>query len=150
MQFWTAIEDKLPIVGGIFIVTDGNLKRVCRYSAGRQKFIQTTSHYPLENERFKVTHWCSLQDIMDAFALPSVFIEEKRKKNKDKLLNYYLYDLNELSVRTTNCLINSQIRTIGELLNAPDEKIRSIKNLGKKAHREISELCDKYRKTYGL
>lgn len=45
----------------------------------------------------------------------------------------------DLSVKSYNCLINSNIKTVGDLIEKSEEDLLAIKNLGKKCVREIRE-----------
>ena len=45
----------------------------------------------------------------------------------------------ELSVRSSNCLRNANIRTIGDLTRKTEEEIAKTRNFGKKSLQEIKE-----------
>ncbi len=69
--------------------------------------------------------------------------EEESEKAKEKELNENLYrsvDELELSVRSTNCLKNANIRLIGELVQIPENEILKTPNFGKKSLEEIQKV----------
>ncbi len=68
--------------------------------------------------------------------------EESGKAKQDDL-NENLYrsvDELELSVRSTNCLKNANIRLIGELVQIPENEILKTPNFGKKSLEEIQKV----------
>ncbi len=48
----------------------------------------------------------------------------------------------ELSVRSSNGLLNANILTIGELMDTPREKLAALRNIGRKSINEIKEILD--------
>jgi DNA-directed RNA polymerase subunit alpha len=48
----------------------------------------------------------------------------------------------ELSVRSTNCLANANIDTIGELVVMPESEMLRFRNFGKKSLTEIKQKLD--------
>ena len=46
----------------------------------------------------------------------------------------------ELSVRSSNCLKNANIRTIGELVQKTESEMLRTKNFGRKSLNEIKEI----------
>lgn len=65
--------------------------------------------------------------------------EEDEKERKIKaILDTPIEEL-ELSVRSSNCLKNANIRTIGELTQKTEEEISKTRNFGKKSLQEIKE-----------
>ena len=48
----------------------------------------------------------------------------------------------ELSVRSTNCLKNANIRLIGELVQIPENEILKTPNFGKKSLEEIQKVLE--------
>jgi len=50
-----------------------------------------------------------------------------------------------LSVRSENCLLRAGIKTIGEMLEFPDDKLSTIRNLGSKSIAEILSKKSEYR-----
>jgi DNA-directed RNA polymerase subunit alpha len=48
----------------------------------------------------------------------------------------------ELSVRSTNCLANANIETIGELVVMPEQDMLRFRNFGKKSLTEIKQKLD--------
>ena len=72
-----------------------------------------------------------------------VNLEEEREKARQEELNENLYrsvDELELSVRSTNCLKNANIRLIGELVQIPENEILKTPNFGKKSLEEIQKV----------
>jgi len=69
--------------------------------------------------------------------------EESSEKARQDELNENLYrsvDELELSVRSTNCLKNANIRLIGELVQIPENEILKTPNFGKKSLEEIQKV----------
>lgn len=66
-----------------------------------------------------------------------------------KLLNTPVEDL-ELSVRSSNCLKNANIRTIGELTKKTEDDIAKTRNFGKKSLQEIKEKLQEWNCTLGM
>jgi len=69
--------------------------------------------------------------------------EEDGEKARQDELNENLYrsvDELELSVRSTNCLKNANIRLIGELVQIPENEILKTPNFGKKSLEEIQKV----------
>jgi DNA-directed RNA polymerase subunit alpha len=56
----------------------------------------------------------------------------------------------ELSVRSSNCLKNAQIRTIGELTKKTEDDIAKTRNFGKKSLTEIKEKLLEWNLTLGM
>lgn len=50
----------------------------------------------------------------------------------------------ELSVRTSNCLRNSNIATIGELTRNSETELRKIPNMGRRSIQELNEVLGEY------
>ena len=65
------------------------------------------------------------------------------------LLNTPVEEL-ELSVRSSNCLKNANIRTIGELTKKTEEDIAKTRNFGKKSLQEIKEKLQEWNLTLGM
>ncbi|MCR5436332.1 MAG: DNA-directed RNA polymerase subunit alpha [Treponema sp.] len=66
-----------------------------------------------------------------------------------KLLNTPVEEL-ELSVRSSNCLKNANIRTIGELTKKTEDDIAKTRNFGKKSLAEIKEKLLEWNLTLGM
>lgn len=64
-------------------------------------------------------------------------VDEEEEKIS-KILNTSVEDL-ELTVRSSNCLKNANIRTIGDLTKMTEEEIAKTRNFGKKSLSEIKE-----------
>ncbi len=66
-----------------------------------------------------------------------------------KILNTNVEEL-ELSVRSSNCLKNANIRTIGELTKKTEEDIAKTRNFGKKSLAEIKEKLQEWNLSLGM
>ncbi len=66
-----------------------------------------------------------------------------------QLLNTPVEEL-ELSVRSSNCLKNANIRTIGELTKKTEDDIAKTRNFGKKSLTEIKEKLMEWNLTLGM
>jgi DNA-directed RNA polymerase subunit alpha len=56
----------------------------------------------------------------------------------------------ELSVRSSNCLKNADIKTIGELTRKTEDDIAKTRNFGKKSLQEIKEKLKEWNLTLGI
>jgi DNA-directed RNA polymerase subunit alpha len=56
----------------------------------------------------------------------------------------------ELSVRSSNCLKNANIRTIGELTKKTEADIAKSRNVGKKSLTEIKEKLQEWNLSLGM
>lgn len=65
------------------------------------------------------------------------------------LLNTPVEEL-ELSVRSSNCLKNANIRTIGDLTRRTEEEIAKTRNFGKKSLLEIKEKLSEWNLSLGM
>jgi len=65
------------------------------------------------------------------------------------ILNMHVEEL-ELSVRSSNCLKNANIRTIGELTKKTEDDIAKTRNFGKKSLAEIKEKLQEWNLTLGM
>ncbi|MFP4703683.1 MAG: DNA-directed RNA polymerase subunit alpha [Spirochaetota bacterium] len=72
--------------------------------------------------------------------------EEERVR---KLLDTPVEEL-ELSVRSSNCLKNASIRTIGDLTSKTEEEIAKTRNFGKKSLQEIKEKLEEWNLSLGM
>jgi DNA-directed RNA polymerase subunit alpha len=89
-----------------------------------------------------------LQRHLDIFVgfgqLPEEEIEEETEMTKEELALYEKLRLPiselELSVRSSNCLREANIKTIGDLVKKTEEDMLGLKNFGKKSLSEIKEL----------
>ena len=72
--------------------------------------------------------------------------EEERLK---QILNTPVEEL-ELSVRSSNCLRNINVKTIGDLAGLSEEEISKTKNFGKKSLQEIKDKLAEYGLTLGM
>src|SRR5574344_585478 len=75
-------------------------------------------------------------------------LDEGDKKIR-QLLNTQVEEL-ELSVRSSNCLKNANIRTIGELTKKTEDDIAKTRNFGKKSLAEIKEKLLEWGLTLGM
>ncbi len=74
---------------------------------------------------------------------------EEGDENLRQLLNTPVEEL-ELSVRSSNCLKNANIRTIGELTKKTEDDIAKTRNFGKKSLTEIKEKLLEWNLTLGM
>jgi DNA-directed RNA polymerase subunit alpha len=89
-----------------------------------------------------------LQRHLDIFVgfgqLPEEEIEEEPEMTKEELALYEKLKLPiselELSVRSSNCLREANVKTIGDLVKKTEEDMLGLKNFGKKSLTEIKEL----------
>lgn len=72
--------------------------------------------------------------------------EEERVRS---ILNTPVEEL-ELSVRSSNCLKNANIRTIGDLTKKTEEEIAKTRNFGKKSLNEIKEKLKEWNLSLGM
>jgi DNA-directed RNA polymerase subunit alpha len=66
-----------------------------------------------------------------------------------KILNTPVEEL-ELSVRSSNCLKNANIKTIGELTRKTEEDIARTRNFGKKSLQEIKDRLKEWNLSLGI
>ena len=95
-------------------------------------------------------HWLKqqkLQKIILQFLLNDDFDEGDEKIRQ--LLNTPVEEL-ELSVRSSNCLKNANIRTIGELTRKTEDDIAKTRNFGKKSLTEIKEKLQEWNLNLGM
>lgn len=89
-----------------------------------------------------------LQRHLDIFVnfgqLPEDILEEEPEMTKDEIALYEKLKLPiselELSVRSSNCLNEADIKTIADLVKKTEPEMLSFKNFGKKSLTEIKEL----------
>lgn len=74
------------------------------------------------------------------------------KENKDDILHKLILGINEieLSVRSTNCLSNANIETIGELVIMPEPRLLQFRNFGKKSLSEIKNKLKEMKLELGM
>lgn len=70
--------------------------------------------------------------------------EMQTNRDRDEILGKLALKINEieLSVRSTNCLANANIDTIGELVVMPESEMLRFRNFGKKSLTEIKQKLD--------
>jgi DNA-directed RNA polymerase subunit alpha len=70
--------------------------------------------------------------------------ETASNRDRDEILQKLALKINEieLSVRSTNCLANANIDTIGELVVMPESEMLRFRNFGKKSLTEIKQKLD--------
>lgn len=74
---------------------------------------------------------------------------DETEENVRKLLNTSVEEL-ELTVRSSNCLKNANIRTIGDLTKKTEEEIAKTRNFGKKSLSEIKEKLKEWGLSLGM
>ncbi|MEA5030542.1 MAG: DNA-directed RNA polymerase subunit alpha [Sphaerochaeta sp.] len=75
-------------------------------------------------------------------------VDEEEERIK-KLLNTSVEEL-ELTVRSSNCLKNANIKTIGDLTKKTEEEIAKTRNFGKKSLSEIKEKLKEWNLSLGM
>jgi DNA-directed RNA polymerase subunit alpha len=73
-------------------------------------------------------------------------------RDRDEILQKLALKINEieLSVRSTNCLANANIETIGELVVMPESEMLRFRNFGKKSLTEIKQKLDELALSLGM
>jgi DNA-directed RNA polymerase subunit alpha len=73
-------------------------------------------------------------------------------RDRDEILAKLALKINEieLSVRSTNCLANANIETIGELVVMPESEMLRFRNFGKKSLTEIKQKLDELGLSLGM
>jgi DNA-directed RNA polymerase subunit alpha len=73
-------------------------------------------------------------------------------RDRDEVLKKLALRINEieLSVRSTNCLLNAHIDTIGELVVMPESEMLRFRNFGKKSLTEIKQKLDELGLALGM
>lgn len=67
---------------------------------------------------------------------------DKIEKNAENAAAKILIEEVNLSPRTTNALLNNDIKTIADALKLTDEELRNLKGFGNKAYQEVREKID--------
>jgi DNA-directed RNA polymerase subunit alpha len=78
--------------------------------------------------------------------------EATTNRDRDEILQKLSLKINEieLSVRSTNCLANANIDTIGELVVMPESEMLRFRNFGKKSLTEIKHKLDELGLSLGM
>jgi DNA-directed RNA polymerase subunit alpha len=78
--------------------------------------------------------------------------EMQTNRDRDEVLAKLALKINEieLSVRSTNCLANANIETIGELVVMPESEMLRFRNFGKKSLTEIKQKLDELNLSLGM
>jgi len=78
--------------------------------------------------------------------------EAQSNRDRDEILQKLSLKINEieLSVRSTNCLANANIDTIGELVVMPESDMLRFRNFGKKSLTEIKQKLDELELSLGM
>jgi DNA-directed RNA polymerase subunit alpha len=78
--------------------------------------------------------------------------EMQTNRDRDEVLQKLSLKINEieLSVRSTNCLANANIDTIGELVVMPESEMLRFRNFGKKSLTEIKQKLDELELCLGM
>lgn len=74
---------------------------------------------------------------------------DEKKEELQQLLARPVSEL-ELSVRSSNCLRNANIRTIGELVRKTESEMLKYRNFGRKSLTEIQEILKKMGLSFGM
>lgn len=96
-----------------------------------------------------------LRDQLSVFAGVEEVVEEVEKKEEEEgpKLNENLFrriDELELSVRSSNCLENADIKYIGELVRRSEAEMLRTKNFGRKSLNEIKEILQEMGLSLGM
>lgn len=75
-------------------------------------------------------------------------VDEEEERIR-KILNTSVEEL-ELTVRSSNCLKNANIKTIGDLTRKSEDEIAKTRNFGKKSLQEIKEKLKEWNLTLGM
>ena len=75
-------------------------------------------------------------------------VDEEEERIR-KILNTSVEEL-ELTVRSSNCLKNANIRTIGDLTKKSEDEIAKTRNFGKKSLQEIKEKLKEWNLSLGM
>lgn len=93
--------------------------------------------------------------IFDDIKTHSLYFEKGEvtsNRDRDEILSKLALKINEieLSVRSTNCLANANIDTIGELVVMPEPEMLRFRNFGKKSLTEIKQKLDELGLSLGM
>lgn len=89
-----------------------------------------------------------LINIPEDIAPPVAEIEEHSEKFNENLLRS-VSDL-ELSVRSANCLANTDLKLIGDLVQKTENDLLKVKNFGRKSLKEIKEILSEMGLSLGM
>ncbi len=93
--------------------------------------------------------------VFDVIKTHAVFFDKgemQTNRDRDEVLAKLSLKINEieLSVRSTNCLANANIETIGELVVMPESEMLRFRNFGKKSLTEIKQKLDELGLSLGM
>jgi len=93
--------------------------------------------------------------IFDSIKAHALFFDKgemQTNRDRDEVLQKLSLKINEieLSVRSTNCLANANIETIGELVVMPESEMLRFRNFGKKSLTEIKQKLDELELCLGM
>lgn len=94
-------------------------------------------------------------EVFDTIKAHSVLFDKgemQTNRDRDEVLAKLALKINEieLSVRSTNCLDNANINTIGELVVMPESEMLRFRNFGKKSLTEIKQKLDELGLSLGM
>jgi DNA-directed RNA polymerase subunit alpha len=94
-------------------------------------------------------------EVFDSVKAHSVLFDKgemQTNRDRDEVLAKLALKINEieLSVRSTNCLDNASINTIGELVVMPESEMLRFRNFGKKSLTEIKQKLDELGLSLGM
>ncbi len=94
-------------------------------------------------------------EVFDSIKTHSVHFDKGEmqvNRDRDEVLQKLALKINEieLSVRSTNCLANANIDTIGELVVMPESDMLRFRNFGKKSLTEIKQKLDELGLSLGM
>lgn len=94
-------------------------------------------------------------EVFDKIKTHSILVDKgemQTNRDRDEILSKLALKINEieLSVRSTNCLANANIDTIGELVVMPESEMLKFRNFGKKSLTEIKQKLDELGLSLGM
>lgn len=91
-------------------------------------------------------------DVIKAHSIHFDKGEMQVNRDRDEIMQKLALKINEieLSVRSTNCLENASIETIGELVVMPESDMLRFRNFGKKSLTEIKQKLDELGLSLGM
>ncbi len=92
--------------------------------------------------KMMIEHFLVIQELGESETIPD-FMVETVKDEENHVLDMKIEEL-VLSVRSFNCLMRANIKTIGELTEKTEEEMIKVRNLGRKSLKEIKEKLEAY------
>ena len=133
--------------------------RVGQHTDYDKLILEVTTNGAIDPKEAMVYSATVLQKYLDVFlSLGEVEIEEDYGDDESLSLEerelsakfYMPISELELSVRSTNCLVQAEIKTIGELVSKTEQEMLAYRNFGKKSLNEIKEVLEKMGLSLGM